>query len=107
VKSINNIRPRSKIGGGTKFAPIFKYANSTATNLLIYFTDGKGEEESYVKPKGYKVMWVLTGQGDKLSLKEPFGTIKKLKTVEIKKDTIDLLDIKNEGWSMNSQQPII
>ena len=107
IKSINNIRKRSKVGGGTRFTPVFKYANNTDTNLLIYFTDGKGEEKLSIKPKGYKVIFVLTGPGNQLSLKETFGTIKRLKEVEINKDTIDLLDIKNEGWSMNSQQPLI
>jgi predicted metal-dependent peptidase len=107
IKSINNIKERSTTGGGTKFAPVFKYVNSTDTNVLIYFTDGKGEERLSVLPKGYKTLWVISGAGDKLSLKETFGTIKKLRPVEITIDTIDLLDIKNEGWSMNSQQPII
>ena len=32
--------------------------------MLIYFTDGKGETELKVKPKGYKVLWVISGKGD-------------------------------------------
>lgn len=107
VKSINNIRKRSKVGGGTTFTPVFKYANNTDTNLLIYFTDGKGEEKLCIKPKGYKIIWILTGKSHKLSLIHPFGTIKKLRQIDLKDDTLDLLDIKNEGWSMNSQQPMI
>ncbi len=71
MKSVSNIRARSGPGGGTKFTPVFKYVNSTAANILIYFTDGKGEETLGVIPKGYKVLWVISGRGDKLSLKEP------------------------------------
>ncbi len=106
LKSINNIRPRFNTGGGTKFTPVFKYVNNTDTNILIYFTDGKGEETLKVMPKGYKTLWVISGRGDKLSLREPFGLVKKLKPVEIKEDTIDRNDVIGDGWSMNNQEPI-
>jgi predicted metal-dependent peptidase len=106
VKSINNIRARFSSGGGTKFTPVFKYVNNTDTNILIYFTDGKGEETLKVMPKGYKTLWVISGRGDKLSLREPFGMVKKLKVVEIKEDTIDRNDVIGDGWSMNNQEPI-
>lgn len=105
VKSINNVRERSRTGGGTKFTPVFKYVNNTDTNILIYFTDGKGEESLKVMPKGYKTLWVISGRGDKLSLREPFGMIKKLKAVEIKEDTVDRLDVIGDGFSMNNQEP--
>lgn len=107
VKGIKDLKERTVTGGGTKFNPVFKYTNSTDANILIYFTDGKGEEKLSIVPSGYKTLWIISGRGDKLSLKEPFGIIKKLKPVQINTDTIDLLDIKNEGWSMNSQQPMI
>jgi predicted metal-dependent peptidase len=107
IKSINSIKGRSVTGGGTKFEPVFRYVNNTDTNLLIYFTDGKGEDRLKILPKGYKTLWVISGSGDKLSLKQSFGIVKKLKSVKVATDTIDLLDIKNEGWSMNSQQPMI
>ncbi|MBW9150827.1 VWA-like domain-containing protein [Clostridium estertheticum] len=106
VKSINSIRERCTSRGGTKFTPVFKYVNSTDTNILIYFTDGKGEEKLDVLPKGYKTLWVISGRGDKLSLKEPFGIIKKLKPVEIIEDTQERLDIMVDGFSMQSQEPI-
>lgn len=106
VKSVSNIRARSITGGGTKFTPVFRYVNNTDTNILIYFTDGKGEEILGVMPKGYKVLWVISGRGDKLSLKEPFGTLKKLKPVEIKEDTVDRIDVINDGFSMNNHEPI-
>lgn len=106
VKSINNIRKRSSSGGGTKFTPIFNYVNNTNTNILIYFTDGKGEENLGVKPRGYKTLWIISGRGDKLSLNEPFGIVKKLKPVEVKEDTVDKLDVIGDGFSMNNQEPI-
>ena len=105
VKSINNVRERSRTGGGTKFAPVFRYVNNTDTSLLIYFTDGKGEEALKVMPKGYKTLWVISGRGDKLSLREPFGIVKKLKPVEMKEDILDRLDVTSGGFSMNNQEP--
>jgi len=106
VKSINNIRKRSITGGGTKFTPVFNYVNNTDTNLLIYFTDGKGEEKLGVTPKGYKTLWVISGRGDKLSLSEPFGIVRKLKPVEIKEDTEERLDVMVDGFSGNHHEPI-
>ena len=106
VKSINNVRKRSITGGGTKFTPVFDYVNNTDANLLIYFTDGKGEEKLGVTPKGYKTLWVISGRGDKLSLSEPFGIVKKLKPVEIKEDTEERLDVMVDGFSGNHHEPI-
>lgn len=106
IKSTNNIRKRSSAGGGTKFSPVFNYVNNTDTNILIYFTDGKGEAKLSVIPKGYKTLWVISGRGDKLSLSEPFGTVKKLKPVDIKEDTIDRADVIIDGFSMQNQEPI-
>lgn len=106
VKSINSIRERCNSRGGTKFTPVFKYVNNTDTNILIYFTDGKGEEKLDIMPKGYKTLWVISGRGDKLSLKKPFGIIKKLKPVEIIEDTEERLDVMVDGFSANSHEPI-
>ena len=60
--------------------------NEKKINLLVYFTDGKGENKLRVLPKGYKILWVISGRGDKLSLKEPYGAVKKLSKVKIKED---------------------
>ncbi|MBU3142497.1 VWA-like domain-containing protein [Clostridium sp. CF012] len=106
VKSIYNVRRRSITGGGTKFTPVFDYVNNSHTNILIYFTDGKGEVNLGVTPKGYKTLWVISGRGDKLSLKEPFGIVKKLKPVEIKEDTGERLDVMVDGFSGNHHEPI-
>ncbi len=107
VKSHKDIRERMNTRGGTKFTPVFKYANSNKFNLLVYFTDGKGEIELSVRPKGYKALWVISGRGDKLSLKEPYGAVKKLSPVDIKVDTIDMSDVVRDGFSMNNQEKIL
>lgn len=74
--------------------------------MLVYFTDGKGEDKLQVKPKGYKVLWVISGRGDKLSLNEPYGAVKKLSKVEVKDISFDMKDVRTDGYSMNNQEPI-
>ncbi|MGX9755407.1 vWA domain-containing protein [Clostridioides difficile] len=107
AKTVKDIKDRIKIGGGTKFTPVFEYANNKKINLLVYFTDGKGENKLQVIPRGYKVLWVISGSGDKLSLREPYGAVKKLSKVKTKDDTLEINDIRNDGYSMNSQAPIL
>ena len=74
--------------------------------MLVYFTDGKGEDRLQVKPRGYKVLWVISGRGDKISLNEPHGVVKKLSKVEVKDTIVDMKDVRNDGYSMNNQEPI-
>ena len=107
VKSYKDIKDRLKIRGGTKFSPVFNYANNKKFNLLVYFTDGKGEDRLQVIPRGYKILWVISGRGDKLSLKEPYGAVKKLSKVKIKEETIDMSDVRDDGYSMNNQAPTL
>ena len=45
--------------------------------LLIYFTDGYGDYE-IPKPKAYKVLWVVTGSEERISMEEPYGKIVKM-----------------------------
>jgi len=78
-----------------------------AIKLLVYFTDGKGEDELIAVPKGYKILWVISGREDKLSLKEPYGAVKKLSNIEIKDITLDMSDIIRDGYSMNNQERIL
>ena len=106
VKSIKDIKDRINIRGGTKFTPVFEYANNKKINLLVYFTDGKGENRIQVTPRGYKILWVISGRGDKLSLRNPFGAVKKLSKVEIKEDSLDMNDVRDDGYSMNNQAPV-
>ena len=104
VNSIKDIRDRINTRGGTKFTPVFEYANNNKVNLLVYFTDGKGEDELHSIPKGYKTLWIISGRGDKLSLKEPYGAVKKLKNIKIKDNTLDINDVMRDGYSMNNQE---
>lgn len=107
VKSVKDIRERATKGGGTQFTPVFEYINNTDTNLLIYFTDGKGEDKLKVTPKGYRTLWIISGRGYKLSLNEPYGIVKRLKAIEDRDEFIDIHDVRNDGWSMNSVEPTI
>ena len=112
VKKLKDVQDRISTGGGTEFSPVFEYLNNNKIkkyNMLIYFTDGKGETELKVKPKGYKVLWVISGKGDKISLKNPYGAVKNLSKVEEKNkgNMLDLKDVMYDGYSMNNQQPIL
>ena len=107
VNTVQEVKERSGPGGGTKFSPVFEYANKQGYNLLIYFTDGKGEKKLAVPPKNYKVLWVISGSGDTLSLEEPYGAVKKLKPVEIKDAGMEMSDVRSDGYSMNHQEPVI
>ena len=107
VKSVKDVKDRIATGGGTEFSPVFQYANNKNINLLVYFTDGKGEERLKVAPKGYNILWVISGRGDNLSLIKPYGAVKKLSRVEVKEEIIDISDIRIDGYSMNNQQPIL
>ncbi|WP_378957036.1 VWA-like domain-containing protein [Pelosinus sp. sgz500959] len=106
VKSVKDIKERINIRGGTRFTPVFKYANHNKVNLLVYFTDGKGEDKLLSIPRGYKTLWVISGRGDKLSLKEAYGTVKKLNAVEIKDTVLDISDVIRDGYSMTNQERI-
>ena len=70
--------PKRVIGrGGTAFTPVIEYINNDRAfrdALLIYFTDGYGERE-IPRPKTYRNLWVILGDADDLSLKEPYGAV--------------------------------
>lgn len=106
VKSERDIKNRSAIGGGTRFSPVFEYVKRKNFDLLIYFTDGKGESKLTTIPNGYKVLWVICGDED-LSLSNPYGIVKHIKRIEDKDKYIEIKDLKTDGYSMNSQQPIL
>ena len=75
--------------------------------FLVFFSVGLGVDRLEVIPRGYKVLWVISGRGDKLSLNNPYGAVKKLSKVEVKEDTIDMSDVRDDGYSMNNQQPML
>ncbi|WP_026184052.1 vWA domain-containing protein [Desulfitobacterium hafniense] len=104
VKTVRDVQERLKIRGGTRFTPVFEYANEHKVNVLIYFTDGQGEAKLQTIPRGYKTLWVLSGRGKELSLGKPYGAVKKLKQMEVKDDTLRMSDVKTEGFSMQDQE---
>lgn len=106
IHALEDIKQRLDVRGGTSFSPVFEYANNTKnTDLLIYFTDGKGETKLTVSPHGYKVLWVLSGKSDSLSLKEPWGLVKRLKPIKQEYDpALDFDNVERGGFSMNNQE---
>jgi len=104
VKSIKDIKARMNIRGNTTFTPVFEYANHNKVNLLVYFTDGKGEDKLLSIPRGYKTLWIISGRGDALSLKEAYGAVKKLNHIDIKDPLLDTGDIVKGGYSMTNQE---
>ena len=61
--------PKSiKGGGGTRFTPVFNWANmqDKAPNILVYFTDGEGEFPK-IEPY-FDVLWLIKGKA-----KVPWG----------------------------------
>ena len=70
-------------GGGTQFSPVFEYMardiNRYQNSLLIYMTDGGGEQELSVRPVNSQVLWLITdGDESNLSVIEPFGEVRSL-----------------------------
>lgn len=66
--------------GGTSFQCVVKYINKNKKyrdNLLIIFTDGYAESQ-IDEPNVYKILWVLTGKKEDLSVKEPYGAVLEL-----------------------------
>ncbi|WP_302420516.1 VWA-like domain-containing protein [Megasphaera sp.] len=106
IRTMDDVRGRLDIRGGTAYSPVFTYANTQRVDLVVYFTDGKGEEKLQTPPKGYKVLWVLSGKGDKLSLKKPFGLVKRLTKLPEYDPSLDFDDVEKGGFSMNHQEGI-
>lgn len=106
VKTIKDLKDRISVRGATSFTPVFDYANKQKFNMLVYFTDGKGEDKLKVIPRGYKTLWVISGRGEKLSLKESYGPVKKLAKVEAKSNFFDMSDVRSDGYSMTNQAPV-
>jgi predicted metal-dependent peptidase len=107
VKSDRDLKERINKKGATRYNPVFEYANQKKVNLLIYFTDGKGEDKLQVIPRGYGVLWIISGGGDRLSLKEPYGAVKKLSNIRKKDILLDVSDVASGGYSMNNQERIL
>jgi predicted metal-dependent peptidase len=84
VNGIKDVKKKVNTRGATKFSPVFDYMikNKMKNHVLIYFTDGLGEAELTVAPMNRNTIWVLTGKGEELSLRKPFGVVKRLSKVK-------------------------
>lgn len=79
LASPKDIKKRISKSGATKFSPVFEYMKkeNMRNHILIYFTDGLGEQELEVKPINKDILWVLTGK-EELSLEKSYGIVKRL-----------------------------
>lgn len=67
--------------GGTEFTPVINYINNQhyfRDALLVYFTDGYGESK-IPRPHTYRNLWIILGECDALSIKEPYGSVVSLR----------------------------
>ena len=107
MESVKDVKPRLDVRGATAFSPVFSLANQNRVDLLVYFTDGKGEERIREAPKGYKVLWVLTGEKPQLSLHNPYGMVRELGYVGVD-ETQDIDEFvrmsSRSGFSMANQE---
>ena len=107
VKSVRDLKDRTNTRGGTSFSPVIEYANRNRINLLIYFTDGKGENQLKPIPRGYQILWVISGRGEALSLRKPYGTMKKLRKIEVIDNRPEPSEVVASGFSMAHQERLL
>jgi predicted metal-dependent peptidase len=83
LSKYKKIQKSFKGRGGTSFIPVFEYIKEkkVKTDLLIFFTDLCGDQDSCKKP-GYPVLWVSTMP----AIKVPFGHVVSLVDNPDKKD---------------------
>lgn len=77
AKTPADIQLKAAGRGGTSFTPVIDYVNNNKyyrDALLIYFTDGYGEN-SIPKPKTYRNIWVVFDNARHLSVEEPYGAV--------------------------------
>jgi len=75
AKTTRDIKAKVTGRGGTLFTPVIEHINNERYYrdvLLIYFTDGYGEAK-IPRPRTYRNLWVILGDVERLSLKEPYG----------------------------------
>ncbi|OFI06991.1 hypothetical protein CLOACE_05770 [Clostridium acetireducens DSM 10703] len=105
VRGPKDVRKKLDTKGGTAFSPVFNYMkkNRMRNHLLIYFTDGIGENELQYKPVHNKTLWVLTGKNQKLSLAKPYGVVINLSTEEkVEEDFTYMKEMMRDimpGWA--------
>lgn len=80
ARNASEIKKKVTGRGGTWFSPVIDYVNNDKyfrDALLIYFTDGYGED-SIPRPMTYRNIWVVFDDVRNLSVKEPYGVVLKL-----------------------------
>lgn len=87
LRNTKDLRKKLNTRGATRFTPVFKFMmeNNMKNDILIFFTDGLGEEKLELIPVNKKTIWVLTGKGEELSLENPFGVVKRLSERKIER----------------------
>ncbi|MBS4914041.1 MAG: hypothetical protein KHZ77_07825 [Veillonella sp.] len=103
VKKLKDVKPRVQARGSTLFSPVIDFANTEQADLLVYFTDGKGEKKLDPIPKHYKILWVLVGAEAQLSVENPWGLVKQVGFIEEEEDVM-VDDERVDGYSMNNQE---
>jgi predicted metal-dependent peptidase len=77
VNDLRQVKPEVLGRGGTSFIPVINHINqkrSYQNALLIYFTDGFGDNE-IPKPMTYRNLWVVLNNKTNLTVKEPYGEV--------------------------------
>lgn len=104
VQRPEDVQSRLAARGGTAFSPVIAYGNEHQIDVLIYFTDGKGEPRLTVDPKGYPILWILADSGQQLSLKRPWGAVKAMRTRPFEIVEGEMEYERTDGYSMNNQE---
>lgn len=88
IRGLKDIQPLLKRRGGTRFSPVFQHIKdkNLRGSLLIYFTDGKGEEMLSLKPVHHRTIWIVLGE--KLSLGKPYGKVHYLPATTVVDDHV-------------------
>lgn len=84
VRKRKDLQKSVKGRGGTAFTPVIEYINENRyfrDALLIYFTDGFGEDWIPV-PKTYRNLWVILGKAKNLSLENAYGRVVEMRDIE-------------------------
>lgn len=106
LKKISQITEKPVCSGNTRFYPVFRYVkdNFNKDTILVYFTDGLGEESMDEEIYHKNTMWVITSSESTLSLKKPPGIILKFSDKKAKNsDTLPLEYLKIEMKDIRSE----
>ena len=93
--------------GATAFSPVFSLANQNRVDLLVYFTDGKGEERLREVRKGIRFYGFLQEKSLNYLFIIPYGMVRELGYVGVD-ETQDIDEFvrmsSRSGFSMANQE---